>query len=59
MSKMDKYKKLVDRDNFLFVLPEKIGYVANQTGDCRVRIPRGDMKVLLIKIQNYLLNDSK
>lgn len=59
MNKMDKYKKLVDKENFLFVLPEKIGRVVNQTEDCRVRIPRVDMKEELIKIQNQLHEESK
>lgn len=59
MNKMDKYKKLVDKDNFLFVLPEKIGRVVNQAGDCRVRIPRVEMKAQLIKAQGQLLDESK
>lgn len=59
MSKMDKYKKLVDKDNFLFVLPEKIGHVVNQEGDCRVRVPRDEMKAQLIKVQSQLLDKSE
>lgn len=58
MNKMDKYKKLVDKDNFFFVLPEKIGHVVNQAGDCRVRISRREMKDQLIKVQNQLLKES-
>lgn len=54
MNKMDKYKKLVDKENFLFVFPDKIGHVVNQEGDCRVRVPRSVMRQRLQDAQAFL-----
>lgn len=51
--KMGKYKKLVEPDSLLFVLPDKIGHVVDQDKDCRVRFKKSEMKNLLRKVQEF------
>lgn len=47
--KMLLYKKLVNRDNYLFVLPEKIGSVHNRATNYLTPIPKKSMKKILKK----------
>jgi len=53
ITKMAKYKKLVDKDNLYFILPDEIGHVVNQEDGCRVGFKKSEMKKLLAEVQEY------
>lgn len=49
INKMEFYKKLVTKDSLCFVLPKKIGTVANQSTTCLISINKKDVKNYLTK----------
>lgn len=58
LSKMLLYKKLVDKENYLFCFPDKIGHINNQEDSCLTSIKKTEMKELLIKALSWIKNNS-
>lgn len=52
--KMLHYKKLVDKENYFFCLPDKIGHINNQETSCLTPIKKTEMKDLLIKTFSWI-----
>ncbi|KKQ34274.1 MAG: 3-dehydroquinate synthase [Microgenomates group bacterium GW2011_GWA2_37_6] len=53
LSKMLHYKKLVDRDNYFFCLPDRIGHINNQESSCLTPIKKTEMKEILIQALSW------
>ena len=58
LSKMLLYKKLVDKENYLFCLPDKIGHINKQEGSCLTPIKKTEMKDILIKALSWIRKNS-
>lgn len=58
IDKMLLYKKLVDRKNFLFSLPKKIGVINNFNNSCLTKISKGEIKEVLRTSLNFIEQSS-
>ena len=58
VQKMLLYKKLVDNDNYLFVLPEKIGSVHNRATSYLTPVPKKAMENILRKALEWARENS-
>lgn len=56
--KMLRYKKLVDKENYLFCLPDRIGHINNQEDSCLTSIKKIRMKGLLTKVLSWIKDNS-
>ncbi|MEK7517374.1 MAG: 3-dehydroquinate synthase family protein [Patescibacteria group bacterium] len=58
LAKMLKYRRLVDDENYLFSLPDRIGHVNNQEGSCLTPIRKSKMKAILIDTLSWIKKNS-
>jgi 3-dehydroquinate synthetase len=58
LEKMLHYKKLVDKENYFFCLPDRIGHVNNQDGSCLTSVRKTEMKGLLTKALSWIKDNS-
>lgn len=58
LAKMLKYRRLVNKENYLFSLPDRIGHVNNQEGLCLTPIRKRKMKAILIETLSWIKKNS-